>query len=126
MIAVLNDQKPFLDYRFVEFIMPLEVLQYFQVGKEKVVDAVRYLYFIDPLELTLQLCEHAAGLRYASVPKAARRVCRRVNSGCAQTVSRPRAAGAKPNLILSQHVDVIAAIRPFADFAKDIDKCDEF
>ena len=68
MIAVLNDQKPFLDYRFVEFIMPLEVLQYFQVSKDKVVDAVRYLYFIDPLELTLKKCEHATCSTRFSVP----------------------------------------------------------
>ena len=75
MIAILNDKKPFFDDRLVAFIFTLKGLQDFRISKKKIVDTVRYLYFIDPFELTLQLCEHATRLRYVSVPKAARCIC---------------------------------------------------
>ena len=39
--------------------MTLEVVTQVGVGDEEIVDAVRDLYFIDPLELTLKKCEHA-------------------------------------------------------------------
>jgi hypothetical protein len=71
MIAILNDKKPFFDRRLVAFITALEGFQDFGISKKKIVDTVRYLYFIDPLELTLQCCEHPARLPYASMPKAA-------------------------------------------------------
>ena len=48
--------------------MTLEVVAQVGVGDEEIVNAVRDLYFVDPLELTLERCEHATCFARASVP----------------------------------------------------------
>jgi len=50
----LNDEKLLLDFTVIGVFMTLKVTEDFGICNEEVVYAVRYLYVVDPLELTLK------------------------------------------------------------------------
>ena len=71
-VAVLNDEKPFLDLRFAGLFIALDTIEDLGVCNEKVAYSMRDLYIVNPFELTLERCEHATGRDRVSVPQAAR------------------------------------------------------